>query len=110
MKKITKMGALVMVAMLVPSLAFAASPWAGQGTYSDQVRGKLDFGVKNLLAGWTELFTKPMDYAHENKNVIKGFGHGLYNAVTFTVGGLLHTATFPVTQLDVPLPDNGVDF
>ena len=33
---------------------------------------------------------------------------GVSDFVTNTVGGVLHLVTFPITGLDVPLPDNGV--
>jgi len=81
------------------------SPWASGATYGEQAWGKLGFGLKNLLLGWTELITEPF----EQKNVL-GIGQGLGNAVMDTVGGLLHTATAPVTSVDVPLPESGVNF
>ena len=110
MKKNLKVFAVVIAMSMLPQVAFAASPWVAQTTYSDQLRGKLDFGVKNLLAGWTQIFTEPMNYHKEGKCVIKGLGYGLYTAVADTVGGALHFVTFPITQIDVPLPDNGVSF
>ena len=33
---------------------------------------------------------------------------GLYYAIADTLGGAIHLVTFPVTSLDVPLPNNGV--
>lgn len=94
--------------VLIPAGAFAASPWTEQITYRDKLKGKLDFGFKNFLGGWTEIFTEPNDYHKEGKNVAEGTAKGIWNAVVFTVGGLLHIVTFPLTSLDVPLPDNGV--
>ena len=89
-------------------LAFKASPWTQKTTWGEKAVGKLDFGIKNVFAGWTEIFTEPKE-AHDAKTcVIKGFFHGVANAGLDTVGGILHIATFPITQLDVPLPEGGV--
>lgn len=81
------------------------SPWRSEVTYGDQAKSKLGFGAKNLLLGWTELFTEPV----EQKSAL-GIGQGLGNAVMDTVGGFLHLVTFPFTSVDVPLPENGVNF
>lgn len=99
------------LSVLVISTAFAAednpqnSPWRSEATYGDQAKSKLGFGAKNLLLGWTELFTEPV----EQKSAM-GIGQGLGNAVMDTVGGFLHLVTFPLTGVDVPLPENGVNF
>lgn len=109
MKTSMKWIALAVVALLVaPSMGFAASPWKEKGgSYSDMAKNKLDFGLKNLLAGWTELISEPAS-GRDVVSVTKGLGRGIYNTVVYTVGGALHTATFPITALDVPLPDNGL--
>ncbi len=106
MKNWMKPFCIFMLAMiLVSSAAFAASPWKEQGgSYGDMTKNKLDFGIRNLLGGWTELLTEPV----KANNIGTGLGKGLYNAVIFTTGGLLHTVTFPATTIDIPLPDNGV--
>ena len=107
--KISKLIAVLLLAvMLVPAAAFAASPWKDQGgSYITMAKNKLDFGFRNLLGGWSELITQPIKH---KDNIGVGLGKGVYNAAAFTLGGVLHTATFPVTVLDVPLPDNGVQF
>lgn len=92
---------------LIPAIVLAASPWTTKTTNKDKMLGKLDFGIKNLLAGWTEIFTQPMN-GKDAKGVTVGIGKGLAYAVADTVGGALHLITFPITQLDVPLPENGV--
>ena len=109
MKMSMKWIALVAVALMVmPSMGFAASPWKEKGgSYSDMAKNKLDFGLKNLLAGWTELIAQPAK-AKDIGSFATGLGRGIYNAVVDTVGGALHTATFPITAIDVPLPDNGL--
>lgn len=89
------------------SLDFKASPWTSKATWGEQAVGKLEFGIKNIFTGWTEVFTEPMDAYKNHTCVVKGFFHGVANAVLDTAGGVLHLATFPITQLDVPLPQGG---
>ena len=102
---------LVVLAVIasVPSLVFAASPWTEKGTYSEKAVAKLDFGMKNTLGGWTEIFTEPKRCYDEKKCIAQGVGRGIVNAVVYTAGGLVHVATFPIVQLDIPLPNNGVN-
>ena len=110
-----RMGILVVVAALVagPSLAFAGgmagggSPWAKETGYVNQAKGKLIYGVKNVLLGWTELFTQPYEDAQNGENILMGIGKGVWNAVGQTVGGALHAVTFPIPAIDVPLPEGG---
>ena len=92
--------------------AFAAtpSPWTTQTTYQDKVLHKLDFAVKNTLGGWTQIFRAPMKAHTEKTCPIRGTFYGIYTAVADTAGGLLHLVTFPIPQIDIPLPDNGVQF
>ncbi len=99
--------ALLGVMMLAPAMAFAASPWTAAPSYSDKVVQKLDFGLKNLLGGWTEIYTEPRDAKKAGTCCIKGLGLGLANAVVYTLGGAIHTATFLI-PVDVPLPNNGL--
>lgn len=111
---------LVAALMLVPSLSFAASPWTTKATYKEKMMGKLDFGVRNLLGGWTEILTEPHEEcpcAEQNKGksagdkasgVVVGIFRGVAYGLIDTAGGALHLVTFPITQVDVPLPENGV--
>ena len=110
MKKIVALFLVVIAVMLVPAVVFAASPWTEKTTYADKVKYKLDFGVKNILGGITEIYTQPKNYHKEKKNMFEGVGKGLWYALADTVGGALHILTFPIPQLDVPLPENGVSF
>ena len=109
MKKISLVLFLLAV-LLIPSLAFAASPWTEKTTWKEKAVGKLDFGFKNALGGWTELFRKPYHAYNDKTNIFEGIGRGLWYGAADEVGGALHIATFPITQLDVPLPENGVQF
>lgn len=110
MKKMLAVVLLVVAAVfLTQTLAFAASPWMDETTYTAKTGAKLGFGLKNLLLGWTELLTRPVDYHNEGKHLWDGLGSGIAYAVGYTAGGALHTATF-FLPIDVPLPNNGVQF
>jgi len=98
---------VVIFALCLAPAAFAASPWTSGESYSDKVKGKLEFGLKNFLGGWTEIITRPAEAKKNGNCSLKGLGVGIMNAVVYTVGGVIHTATFPI-PLDVPLPNNGV--
>ena len=101
---------LVGVALVAaPLLVSAASPWADEPTWGAQATGKLKYGVTNLLLGWTSLFREPVQAHQAGENVFVGVGRGVWNAVGQTVGGALHAVTFPITQIDVPLPEGGTD-
>ena len=97
----------VILAVLAPSLALAASPWTEDSGYINRANGKFGFGLKNAALGWTEIFTQPVDEVKGGGNAAVGFGKGIWNTVGQTVGGALHLATFPITSVDVPLPENG---
>jgi len=117
MKKAIIAGLLVYAVMLMPNVAFAggtdcefkASPWVEKTSYGDKMTGKLEFGLKNLLGGWTAIFSTPTKFQNEGKNVYLGTAKGLVKSVIYTVGGALHTLTFPI-PIDVPLPNGGVSF
>ncbi|MBI4430495.1 MAG: hypothetical protein HY587_02145 [Candidatus Omnitrophica bacterium] len=104
-----KMIALFAILFLIlsSSCLFAASPWMSKETYSEQAAGKVEFGVKNTLLGWTDLISEPQNYKRDGKNVWKGIGKGLVDAIVNTVGGVFHLATFPF-PFDFPLPEDGV--
>jgi len=110
MNKVSRMLIVALAIMLIPSIAFAdASPWKSAGSKGDQIKQKLDFGLKNMLFGWTELYTEPKEAHDSGDNIFAGIARGIGNAVVYTLGGVLHVATFPCTAIDVPLPDGGVD-
>ena len=110
MRNLIRWYSMFLGCFVISSMAYAASPWTQETTYGAKLRGKLDFGFKNAFAGWTEIYTEPKEFHDQGKCAIKGFGTGLVNAVADTLGGILHIATFPITNLDVPLPENGVHF
>ncbi|MBI4597794.1 MAG: hypothetical protein HY737_05270 [Candidatus Omnitrophica bacterium] len=86
---------------------YTASSWTQESGWSNRASAKLGFGLKNLLVGWTEIFLEPKKAADEGGNVFVGIGKGLVNAVGNEVGGVIHTVTFPLTELDAPLPNGG---
>ena len=110
MKKSIAWLLVALIVMSVPQMAFAASPWTTKTTYNDKAIGKLQFGLKNLVFGFTEIFMEPKKAVDEHENVPQGFAKGLMYAIGDTIGGALHVVTTPFTQIDVPLPENGVTF
>jgi len=86
---------------------YTASPWTQEVGYTNRAIGKLGFGVKNILLGWTELITEPKDAMNEGGNFFVGLAKGVKNGVFQTVGGVVHLVTFPITCLDAPLPEGG---
>ena len=114
MKRLIGISLLILTAMSTSTAAFAAcefkaSPWTEKTAYADKTTGKLEFGLKNLLGGWTAIFSTPTKFQNEGKNVLLGTGKGLVKGIFYTVGGALHTVTFPI-PIDVPLPEGGVSF
>ena len=95
--------------LAAPLLASAASPWADGATWGEKATGKLKYGLTNTLLGWTSLFREPVQASQAGENVFVGIGRGVWNAVGQTVGGALHAVTFPIPQIDVPLPEGGTD-
>jgi len=87
---------------------YTASPWTSETGWSSRAVGKLGFGAKNLLLGWTELFTEPKAALDEGGNFFVGLGRGLWNGLADTLGGAVHVVTFPITAVDAPLPQGGV--
>lgn len=114
MRKSTALFLIALFALTLGGVANAASPWTEKTTYKEKILGKLDFGFKNTLGGWTAIFSEAQK-GDPNCNckalgTLKGIGRGLAYGLVDTVGGILHIVTFPIPQLDVPLPNNGVTF
>ena len=86
---------------------YTASPWTSEVGWSNRALGKLGFGLKNVLLGWTDLFVEPKETMDGGGNILVGLGVGLKDALENTIGGALHVVTFPITNLDVPLPEGG---
>ncbi len=101
---------IVAFVVVVPALSAAGqpSPWTTEQRWLDRSDGKFFYGLKNLLWGWTELLTEPDEALWSGKSVLGGLFRGVWNAVGQTAGGALQVLTFPLTSLDIPLPDGGV--
>ncbi|MDP3703609.1 MAG: hypothetical protein Q8R78_04415 [Candidatus Omnitrophota bacterium] len=100
---------LALGVLAAPMLASAASSWAEGVTYGEKVTGKLKYGLTNTLLGWTSLFREPVQASQAGENVFVGLSRGVWNAVGQTVGGAVHAVTFPIPQIDIPLPEGGTD-
>lgn len=87
---------------------YTASSWTSQTGWSNRAVHKLGFGAKNLLLGWTDLFTEPAEEKEAGGSLLKGIGIGLKDGVENMVGGAVHIVTFPITCLDYTLPEGGV--
>lgn len=107
MKKLTVFVLLLILTSLAPS-AWAASPWTEKTTWGDKAVAKLDFGFKNFFGGVSELWMEPREVWSDKSQLPAAFGRGIAYSLADIVGGALHILTFPITQLDVPLPENGV--
>ena len=127
MKRGVMLGIVLGVVAVCPALGFAAnagmgnakmtlsltkdytpSPWTHEVGYGQRAMGKLGFGAKNLLLGWTSLFTEPHQAVSAGDNLLVGIGKGLKNGLENELGGVVHLVTFPLTEVDAPLPDGGV--
>ena len=69
-------------------LPVAPDPNTWLDNYWAKVSPKIDFGVANLLMGWTEIITEPIDYYHAAPpkkcrflHAAMGIGEGALNAV-----------------------------
>lgn len=86
---------------------YTASPWTSEMGYGKRAMGKLGFGVKNLLLGWTDLFIEPKEAMDAGENVFKGILVGVKDGLENELGGVVHIVTFPLPQIDAPLPEGG---
>ena len=89
---------------------YTSSPWTSETGYGAQAGGKLLFGVKNLLLGWTDLFTEPHEAVQSGEGIFRGLGYGLKDTIENELGGAVHLVTFFLPQIDAPLPEGGVKF
>ncbi|OGW81022.1 MAG: hypothetical protein A3G33_01445 [Omnitrophica bacterium RIFCSPLOWO2_12_FULL_44_17] len=109
MKKTTILLVIILILCSTPSNLFAASPWTKAQTYGGKTGGKLVFGLKNVLFGWSSLFMEPAEAIANGENIWAGFGQGLAYPIINTVGGALQFLTFPA-PFDIPLPETGEKF
>ncbi len=77
--------------------------------YLDEAQIKLTTGLSNVLVGWSDILAEPEAALENGTSPWKGLGKGFVDAFANTFGGLIQVVTFPLTQLDIPLPDGGVE-
>lgn len=106
-----KIAVFVLCLFVLSSSAFAAdmSAWnKPSSSYGQKAAKKLAYGLSNVVFGWSEIFTETYEAAQSGQCPINGFFNGLWNGVADTVGGALHVVTFPLTTVDIPLPEGGI--
>lgn len=86
---------------------YTASSWTEKTGWGERATAKLGFGLQNALLGWTEILLQPKKALDAGDNFFVGLGTGFKNGVADTLGGVIHTLTFPFTELDAPLPNGG---
>lgn len=94
---------------LEKELEIDSSRWHKEPLYIDRAFGKLTYGFWNFFLGWTELLREPYEAAVLGKNIPLGIVKGVAFAVTDTAVGFIHFLTFPITALDIPMPQGGVE-
>ena len=103
MKKILSL--LIILCLTSSPISMAASPWAEKETYGGKVAGKLEFGLKNTLFGWMQMFQEAQNPKH--KTEWEGFCLGIGQGAVYMVAGVVQLATFPIP---VDFPDVGDGF
>lgn len=86
---------------------YTVSPWTSEVGWANRAGAKLLFGAKNLLLGWTDLFTETKEAVDAGGNFFVGLGYGLKDGIENELGGIVHLVTFPITGVDAPLPEGG---
>ena len=107
----TKLVSLLLFGFLAISVltppAGAASPWTQEDNYGDKAAHKFGFGLRNVVLGWSEILTEPVQASKAGKDPVEGFFNGIGKALMRTIGGTIHTVTYLITPIDIPLPENG---
>lgn len=88
---------------------YTPSAWTNEMGYMAQAKHKFMFGAKNTLFGWLELYDESKESMDQGEGFLIGLGRGIVNTIGDTLGGVLHFATSPITVLDIPLPEGGMD-
>ncbi len=94
--------AALIAALAAGASPLAASPWSQNPTYKSKAKGKLGYGLKNSLLGWTAIFIEP--YQPKYGKPWEGFCVGIAQSVFYTASGLIQLVTFPIP---VDFPDVG---
>ena len=118
-KKIFIFFALIMIATSTAAFAIDFRPvaegtkydtakWHDEPEYNNRAFGKFVYGAWNFMFGWMELFREPYEAAVLGDNVFVGAAKGITYSVADMAGGALSVITFPVTCLQIPLPEGGI--
>ncbi|MDP3919918.1 MAG: hypothetical protein Q8R76_03830 [Candidatus Omnitrophota bacterium] len=63
--------------------------------YAQRAAAGVQHGFKNMLLGWTNIFTEPMIQQARGENVLIGAANGIRKAVVSTVGGAVEGISAP---------------
>jgi len=88
---------------------FEPSDWVNEEGYNRQMSHKILHGLKNTMIGFVEIGSEPYEAVQSGRPFWVGVGEGLFNGIFDTVGGVLTLATFPITGLDIWMPEGGTD-
>ncbi len=109
MKKIQGVVLILAFILILPPAGSAASPWTKESGYWNKVQEKAHFGLTNMCLGWLDPVSESEQATNDKKNAYSAFGKGCLHAPILMIGGVLHVITAPITQLDIPLPHDGVN-
>lgn len=85
------------------------SQWQKERLYIDRAFGKLTYGAWNFFLGWMELGREPYEAAVLGDNLLLGVAKGIAYSIADMGGGALNVLTFPITTLNTPLPEGGIE-
>ena len=97
-----KMFAGLSLALFVLIPQAQASPWAKNSGYFGKTAGKLAFGLKHILLGWTAPWLEANEPKY--KREWEGFCAGMGKGIVYEGAGLIQTVTFPIP---IDFPDIG---
>lgn len=93
---------------LTMSGEYVPSPWTAEYGHYNRAMGKFGYGLKNLCFGWLDLLLEPTEAASNDVSLVRGIGYGVKDSAQNMFGGFVHLMTFPITRLDLMLPEDGV--
>lgn len=94
---------------LTLSSDYVPSRWTHEVGYPTRMMHKLGFGLEHSFLGWTEIFRGTGRYVNDGAAFHWALLKGMGMALIQTAGGVTHLASFPFTEIDVALPNGGID-
>ena len=88
---------------------YVPSPWMTEYDPTNRAMKKFGYGLSNTLFGWLDLFLEPLEAVSDGHGLWRGLGYGVKDAVQNEFGGMGHLLTFPITRLDLTIPEDGID-